>query len=1108
MASPAIQSFPIAADDPLADEHRAVAAWVEESASSEGDFYRTVPLKSFSSGRQFLDAKPEQARRYVLAAVAQTRFWEAEAERIRGGAETDALYINLSVLPGWGLLWGRRRKAEAVVSELMRRALPLQKQDLIELLRWCNSSPNLNTIHAPLGAITRALERFAGENAIDDELRQVFKEFAARLRSSHDKKAKQLGTAVEQLCPDDDTVASHTSSPTDRKPHPHPAPAGTPGVLEELKRRLGMMPGDAEPAAMIREPDRFPLPANSPFPLEHELLGEMFHELVGQPGYQAPNLKDLEAGRRILRMTPEESGAVLLAAAERHVHALLAPADYTEHAVWQSRYAAMGCMAPLAHLNFRVTREGAFDLLLYLSTRPAHEHAALQFAPKLVKQIEQDAAAALLTEGERYVLSLYRASLISGPPLGTASDEVARLTEWIGDGAGFLLVPGEVWTDAVNDDFSSMPPAERRSWAALFTHALTATSSRPSAKWLKTADKCVSDLNGERVREALDRWFPLVTQGRSIGKLGQYAGDARGAANTMEEENATCLRGLLWMAPTLPRPEELARQIAGVALTAYKKVPGVGPRAVKVGNAAVYALSQIATTEAVGQLAMLKVRVKSGSAQKEIEKAFMASAEALGLPREEIEELGVPSYGLEELGRREETFGDYRAELLVTGADAQLRWFDPKGKALKSVPAKVKQEHKDDLKELQQSLKDIQGMLPAQRDRIDGMFLLQKSWPIDAWRERYLNHPLVGTIAQRLLWCVDGTAAIFLDGEAKDIEGNPIAHGKTAEITLWHPVGRSIEEITAWRRRLEELGVTQPFKQAHREVYLLTDAERNTRTYSNRYAAHIIRQHQFNALCAARGWKNKLRLMVDDTYPPATKELPQWELRAEFWIEGIGEDYGHDTNESGVYLRLATDQVRFYRSEAATSLAHAGGGGYRSRAAGPGQANINDPLPLEEIPPLVFSEVMRDVDLFVGVASVGNDPTWQDGGPEGRYRDYWQSYSFGELSGTAATRKQVLERLVPRLKIADRCSISDRFLIVRGDKRTYKIHLGSGNILMEPNDQYLCIVPDSRSRSKENDLFLPFEGDGTLSIIISKAFLLAEDTKIKDPTITRQIDPR
>ncbi len=177
-------------------------------------------------------------------------------------------------------------------------------------------------------------------------------------------------------------------------------------------------------------------------------------------------------------------------------------------------------------------------------------------------------------------------------------------------------------------------------------------------------------------------------------------------------------------------------------------MPGVGPRAVKVGNAAVYALSQMGTTEAVGQLAMLKVRIKFGTAQKEIEKAFVQAAEALAIPRDEIEEMGVPSYGLEEIGLRREVFGDYRSELVVTGSEAELKWYDAKGKALKSVPAKVKAEHKEDLKELQQSLKDIQGMLPAQRDRIDSMFLLEKSWPIDTWRERYLNHPLVGTIAR------------------------------------------------------------------------------------------------------------------------------------------------------------------------------------------------------------------------------------------------------------------------------------------------------------------------------------------------------------------------
>ena len=84
-----------------------------------------------------------------------------------------------------------------------------------------------------------------------------------------------------------------------------------------------------------------------------------------------------------------------------------------------------------------------------------------------------------------------------------------------------------------------------------------------------------------------------------------------------------------------------------------------------------------------------------------------------------------------------------------------------------------------------------------------------------------------------------------------------------------------------------------------------------------------------------------------------------------------------------------------------------------------------------------------------------------------------------------------------------RCTLSDKFLIVRGDLRTYKIHLGSGNILMEPNDQYLCIVLD-RSHHPERTV-LPFEGDGTLALVLSKAFLLAEDTKITDRQIRSQI---
>jgi hypothetical protein len=58
---------------------------------------------------------------------------------------------------------------------------------------------------------------------------------------------------------------------------------------------------------------------------------------------------------------------------------------------------------------------------------------------------------------------------------------------------------------------------------------------------------------------------------------------------------------------------------------------------------------------------------------------------------------------------------------------------------------------------------------------------------------------------------------------------------------------------------------------------------------------------------------------------------------------------------------------------------------------------------------------------------------------------------------------------------------------------------------MEPNNTYLCIVADSLKVSQGSEVFLSFEGDGMLSIILSKAFLLAEDDKIKDLSILSQI---
>ncbi|MFC3833772.1 MULTISPECIES: DUF4132 domain-containing protein [Deinococcus] len=657
------------------------------------------------------------------------------------------------------------------------------------------------------------------------------------------------------------------------------------------------------------------------------------------------------------------------------------------------------------------------------------------------------------------------------------------------------LNPGEAWSDAFLTRLDTLPAEQRQPWPALVAFARTASAGKPTAKWLKDAEKHLNAVGAAPFREVLTAALPLLPRPRTF-RLNpvQYGGDPN---LMLDEFNALSLKGLLWMVP-LVADDALIRVVAGVVESALKKVPGVGPRAPKIANAAVYALSRTESGAALSALARLATTVTFKGTLKEVQKGLDVVAERLNVTPDELLELGVPTLGLTAVGERTDMLGDVEARLTMDAAGAHLG-FSRDGKTMKSVPAAVKKDYAEELADLKAAQKEAEKSVVALSQRLDTLMIQPRMWAGEAWLERYLNHPLAGTVARRLIWVVDGVPALWADGEMRNVQGESVPILPTAVIRLWHPLGRAVEEVLAWRRRLETLDIRQPFKQAWREVYVLTDAERRTNTYSNRFAGHILRQHQFHALAALRGWRNRLRLMVDDSYPPAMRDLLAYGLRAEYWIEGVGENYGEDSTESGSYLRLSTDQVRFYPQGAPENHAHAGGGGYTMWVNQTQQPVA--PLPLSQIPPLALSEVLRDVDLFVGVASVGNDPTWQDGGPGGRFREYWQSYSFGELTETAKTRAAYLERLIPRLKIRDRLTLDGRFLRVQGNRRAYRIHLGSANILMEPNDQYLCIIPGG----KGSGLDVEFDGDRVLSLVLSKAFLLADDTAITDPVILQQL---
>jgi hypothetical protein len=668
-----------------------------------------------------------------------------------------------------------------------------------------------------------------------------------------------------------------------------------------------------------------------------------------------------------------------------------------------------------------------------------------------------------------------------------------RIDVLIGGRKEEALAPAGAWSQTVFREISAS--GKEFEWRALLLHARSLTQSTASKKWQADAVDLTARIGQAEVLDAARRWLAL---GPTPGETTIQAGEAEAAYQ----------KGFVWVLGALGRAS-IAPDIADFAFGCFRKIPMIGAVSHRVGNACVNALAAMPGLDGVAQLSRLATRVKYDVARRLIEKAMNQAAERNQVSRDDLEAMAVPTFGLVTAGVaagvRIERVGDCEACLTIGREGASLVW-SREGKALKSAPSNVKEEHAELLQDLNRSVKEMDGQIAAQRSRLERQLISEGTCSLERWKPWYLDHPLVSHFATRLIWEFEEggetRTAIPWQGNLVDWAGHAVQPSKQARVRMWHPIRSGVQAVLSWRCWLEDHQVRQPFKQAHREIYLLTDAELETATYSNRFASHIVRQHQFASLCRERGWKFKV--MGDwDSHNTPSLDLTQRNLQAKFGVESPEAEDDESTTAHGIYLAINTGRVEFVRLEAAQPDKAETGPfgiplprkfrGLRQRA----------PLRLEEVPALVFSEVMRDCDLFVGVTSIGTDPAWNRDHPDDPHLPYWQHFAFGDLTSASEHRRVVLESLLPKLAIRDRCRMDGRFLLVRGDLHEYRIHIGSANVLMEPGSRYLCIVQGSGDTAA--NLPLPFEGDRILGLVLSKALLLVNDTKIKDPTIARQL---
>ena len=318
------------------------------------------------------------------------------------------------------------------------------------------------------------------------------------------------------------------------------------------------------------------------------------------------------------------------------------------------------------------------------------------------------------------------------------------------------------------------------------------------------------------------------------------------------------------------------------------------------------------------------------------------------------------------------------------------------------------------------------------------------------------RNPLAAALLERLV-LIDAAGAIGLFRSADaSLEG---VHGERVRVngavTVAHPLRLAETGLLAdWQAEIVRRQIVQPFKQVFREQYVLTPAEASASYTSARLAGRRMRGRQAMAVLANLGW------IIDG----------DGTVRKPFYEHGFAAHF-----ETGAYFDRYEDQ-----DDRATTGALAFWP-LRFDGSHPGQEQR---VPLAQIPPLVFSEVLRDLDTVTVIAH--------------------QSDEHGTSQEVLRQRGDLVRATAAALGLSQ-VRVDEPHVLVRGMLSGYRIHLATGAIYLE-SGQYLCIVTNPKERKA---IYLPFEdgGEPVSSEIISKVLLLAHDTGITDTTILAQIAP-
>lgn len=363
-------------------------------------------------------------------------------------------------------------------------------------------------------------------------------------------------------------------------------------------------------------------------------------------------------------------------------------------------------------------------------------------------------------------------------------------------------------------------------------------------------------------------------------------------------------------------------------------------------------------------------------------------------------------------------------------------------KLLKSIPAKIKKS--EIVTAMQQANKGLKAQYSRTRQMMEQS--MEDRTPFTAEEiEALYSNPVVKPILWNLVYVHDGQMGFLREGKLVDANGKETPLQPEDSLLVAHPV--DFYQKGCWheyQKLLFEQEIRQPFKQVFRELYVKTEEEL-LKEHSLAFAGNQIQPLKTVGCLRGRRW-------IADYEDGLQKVYYKDDIIAR--IYALADWFSPADIEAPVLERVEFSDRKTFK-----------------------------PLKLQEVPDIIYSEVMRDVDLAVSVAHAGGvDPE--------------TSHSTVEM------RRAIIEFNLPLFKLSN-VTLEGNHAFIKGSLGEYTINLGSG-VVHQSGGSMLHVLPvHSQKRGK---LFLPFvDEDPKTAEIMSKIVLFAEDKKIKDPYILDQI---